>query len=256
MGDDFQNSDLAGVEADLRQEAQAFSYPATPDIAGRERRRLERQGAARLHKRARARLAWALAAVLLLASLMLVRPVRAQMLEWLRIGAVRIFLIPQPTPSVTVAPKTLQDLAGETSLPEAAAHAPFTLMAPAYPADLGPPQHVYDQTVMDSRVVIFVWTKPEHPEEVRLVLYQIDGGDAFQKQLMQEMEGTTVNGDFAMWVVGPYLLTNTNGNVVERRIVTGHTLIWTANGLTYRLETDQSLEEARKTAESLAAVQP
>ena len=37
-------------------------------------------------------------------------------------------------------------------------------------------------------------------------------------------------------------------------IIDGHVLIWAEGNMTYRLETNQSLEEAIKTAESLRAV--
>ena len=65
------------------------------------------------------------------------------------------------------------------------------------------------------------------------------------------MVETHVNGLPALWVEGPYLLTTTGGQVETRRIVTGRTLIWGVDDLTYRLETDLPLEEARKIAKSL-----
>jgi hypothetical protein len=40
------------------------------------------------------------------------------------------------------------------------------------------------------------------------------------------------------------------------RLIDGHVLIWTDGNLTYRLETDLSLEEALKVAESLQPVKP
>ncbi len=248
MAEDFREAKLPELDERLRRAARSFAYPPTPDIAARAR--------PSVFRRISPRLAWVLALIVLLGSLMLVSPVRAQVLEWLRIGAVKIFLVPQPTPSVTVVPKTLQNLAGETSLADAQAQASFPLMIPGYPPDLGKPQHVYFQQVLDARVVIFVWTEPGDAQKVRLVLYQIEGGDAFQKQLMQNMESTTVNGQWALWVEGPYLLTDRNGKIEERRIVTGHTLIWLDNGITYRLETDLPLEAARKIAGSLVKLSP
>jgi hypothetical protein len=42
----------------------------------------------------------------------------------------------------------------------------------------------------------------------------------------------------------------------QRRLVSGHVLIWEEDGLTYRLETDLSMEEAVAIAESLAEWEP
>ncbi len=149
-------------------------------------------------------------------------------------------------------PASILDLAGETSLAEAAEAAGFALMLPKYPPDLKEPQRVYAQKINGTPVVILVWLKKENPEEVRLALYQIGEGDVFFKKMMENVEETSVNGTWALWIEGPYVLTTTDGNVEERRMVEGHTLVWSAGGQTYRLESDLPLEEARKIAESLA----
>ena len=102
-------------------------------------------------------------------------------------------------------------------------------------------------------MAVMVWTEPDAPGQVRLVLYQIgEGEDVFLKRLLQDVQETFVNGEWALWTTGPYLLTTSGGQVEERRIVQGHTLIWSADLFTFRLETDLPLEEARKIAESLA----
>jgi hypothetical protein len=62
---------------------------------------------------------------------------------------------------------------------------------------------------------------------------------------------TTVNGQPAVWAEGPYILRVRNGYIDERRLIEGHVLIWKEGDVTYRLETDLSLEEAVKIAESL-----
>ncbi len=68
------------------------------------------------------------------------------------------------------------------------------------------------------------------------------------------MRETSVKGQPALWTQGPYLLQfERDGQVIvdTRRLVTGHVLIWVEKGITYRLETDLSLEEAVRIAESL-----
>jgi hypothetical protein len=65
---------------------------------------------------------------------------------------------------------------------------------------------------------------------------------------------TTVNGQYALWTDGPYVVQVVeNGQVVNdtRRLVTGHVLIWTEGDVTYRLETDRPLADAVRIAESL-----
>ncbi len=253
------------LETRLQQAASRFVYPATPPLAAREILRL--QGGARMsqgtgrgegqpaRRKASWRTGWAiaaLAAMAVLAGLLAVTPVRARMVEWLKLGAIRLRLEPKDTPLPTGQPGSTLDLEGETSLAKAADAAGFALRLPAYPADLQEPQHVYLQRVNGTPVVIMVWMKPGAAEEVRLALYQMGDGDVFQKQLMDSVEETFVNGNWALWVEGPYLLTGADGKVEERRIVQGRTLIWSSQGLTYRLESDLPLDEARKIAESLA----
>jgi hypothetical protein len=65
------------------------------------------------------------------------------------------------------------------------------------------------------------------------------------------IEETEVNGQRAVWTVGPYPLISRNGDVELTRMVEGHVLIWESDGVTYRLETGLSLEETLKIAESL-----
>jgi hypothetical protein len=71
------------------------------------------------------------------------------------------------------------------------------------------------------------------------------------KQQPPEVETTDVNGRIAVWTTGPYVLMTQLGWLVEFRLVEGHVLIWADGPLTYRLETDLSLDEAVRIAESL-----
>ena len=68
------------------------------------------------------------------------------------------------------------------------------------------------------------------------------------------IEETTVNGQRAVWAVGPYPVAFSNGDRDFVRLIDGHVLIWTDGTITYRLETALELEAAIRIAESLEPV--
>jgi hypothetical protein len=160
---------------------------------------------------------------------------------------------PQPgfTPYISPAHLvTFADIAGETTLEAAQARSPFPIRLPAYPADLGLPDKVFMQE--DGPMVILVWSDAANPDKARLSLHEVGPGSIlvrkFEPHVIRE---TQVNGQYAVWAEGPYLVQLTNGNYDFRRTVQGNTLIWQENEVTYRLETDLNLEEAVRIAESL-----
>jgi hypothetical protein len=65
------------------------------------------------------------------------------------------------------------------------------------------------------------------------------------------IQETQVDGVYAIWAQGPYLIQLTSGTYVFRRTVEGNTLIWEEDNITYRLESDLTLEETIRIAESL-----
>jgi hypothetical protein len=270
-------------EARLRATARTLPFPPTPDVAQAVARRLALE-AAQPSARARAvahppRWAWAVGAlVIALAALLAVPEVRAGLIEFLQIGAVRVFLgAPSPTPpssegevivtalpltgtapAVTPAPTeafltSVLQLAGETTLEEAKARAGFPVLLPTYPADLGAPDRVYLQNIGGAAVVL-VWLNRAEPERARLSLHELGPGTFANKGAPTSLETTTVNGRPAAWTEGPYLLEflrNGRSDAELGRLVTGHVLIWEDSPMTYRLETDLPLEEAVRIAESL-----
>jgi hypothetical protein len=255
---------LESLERSLYEAGAAFPYPPTPDISGKVARRL-----AAPQPRSHRRLAWAAAIlILLIGSLFAVPAVRAQILDFLQVGVVRIFLRPTsspspapptpsqpgPTPSPVPTPTTLPsllDLAGKTSLAEARKQATFPLRLPAYPPGLGPPDYVFLQN-MGGSMVVLVWTRADDPGQVWMSLSEF-GPDAMvaKKMVPPAIQSTTVNGQPAYWTSGPYMLELQNGDYEMRRLVTGHVLIWEQGEITYRLESGLSLEEAVRIAESL-----
>jgi len=260
-------------EERVRAIAISMQYPPTPDV----------RRAVMMHVRSappvrflRPRLAWALALIVVLFSgLMLVPPARAAILEFIQIGIVRIFA-PQPTtppPNVEIprtalpgpfAPLTatpapplestltfFERLAGATTLDEAREAVEFPILLPDYPADLGQPNRVFLQDA-NGAIVILVWLEPADPERVRMSLHLIEAGSwAIEKMRPAIIEETTVDGTRAVWTIGPYPLLLKNREAEFTRLIDGHVLIWSVGDITYRLETDLSLEEAVRVAESL-----
>jgi len=262
------------LEERLRENAAGFDYPPTPSISAAVRRRV---GAARAERRKLVLRGALLALVILLAAALAVPGVRAQVVEFLRIGAVRIFPAP-PTPTVNPAPTSpasigeiprtatpapgvtrpiwpehivsMQGLAGETTLEAARKKLSFAIRLPAIPVDLRAPDRVFVQE--DGQILILVWLDSREPDKVRLSLHEIGSGAlTITKYEPPILEKTHVGGHEAAWVEGPYLVELTNGNMTWRRLVDGKTLIWEDGGITYRLESTLPLDEALRIAESL-----
>lgn len=236
------------AEARIAHWASSFPYPETPDIATAVSQRLQPSRSLR-----RSRLAWAtLLLVFLGVGLMAAPPVRAAVLDFLQVGAVRIWRV-EPTPSPTVTAPLQLDLAGETTLAEAEAQVDFPIRLPAYPPDLGAPDRVYVQE-FGGPMVILVWLD-EDGRDVQMSLTILGPGTFAEKQSVTEVAETTVSGRPAVWVTGVHPFQLRGGNHQLTRLVTGRTLIWTtpyANEiLTYRLESHLPLEEAITVAESI-----
>jgi hypothetical protein len=260
------------METWLQETARELPYPQTPDLAPAVRAHLAGGPARRPLPRVPSRWAWVVTAALavLLLGVLAVPSVRAGILEFIQVGVVRIFLVtpptatpaPSPVPSGTPAPTQaptstptpvawLTDLAGETTLPKARERVFFDIPLPAYPGDLGEPDQVYVQD-LDGPLVVLVWLEPGSADQVRMSLHLIAPGSiALEKVEPVLVEETQVNGHYAAWTTGPYLLRLKNNDLDIRRMIAGGVLIWEQEGITYRLESSLPLEEAVKVAESL-----
>jgi hypothetical protein len=196
--------------------------------------------------------------------------VRSGVIDFLRLGAVRFQFGPTATPTPAPTPTgtlpaasatpqptptplaSVLDLAGQTTLEQARARLSFSIRLPTYPADLGEPDQVFVQD-LDGQAVVLVWLVPGQTGQVRLSLHILTS-DVMAEKLIKTsptIEFTHVNGREAVWTSGPYFVVSRNGNFTQMRLITGHVLIWTDKSLTYRLETDATVEEAVKMAESL-----
>jgi hypothetical protein len=244
----------------LRTIANGMEYPRTPDIAESVMTQLRSSTRPRF---ALKRLAWSLTILLvLLSSLMLIPTVRAAVIEFIQIGIIRIF--PQPieptveaittaTPGEPLPPLIpfLENIAGKTELVDAQQLVEYPILLPTYPPELGQPNYVYVQDA-EGMMTILVWMDPGQPERVAMSLHFIPQGSwAINKFGPVTIQETEVNGQRAIWAVGPYPLWMQNGNIQVERLIDGHVLIWSDGDVTYRLETDLPLEEAIRIAESL-----
>lgn len=255
----------------LSKWSQEFPYPPTPEIASEVARRLKEQTQPTM--RLRPRLAWAMLVVLfVLGGLVAVPSVRARVLEFLQIGAIRIFLAdPTPTatqetaqlPTLSADPDdsvptdtprvfpSLDDLAGETTLAGAEAELNFPIRMPVYPSDLGEPDRVFLQD-LGGQAVLLVWMNPSNPDHIRLDLLLMGPGTFAEKGQPSVLAESSVNGQPALWTEGQHFL-HFGGSMYQgiTLVTEGNILIWEQDGITYRLESDLSLEEAVKVAESL-----
>jgi hypothetical protein len=273
------------LEKWVTETAAAFPYPPAPDVAlavttavatTLRRQPAERGTTAATGDRPR-RLRPVWVAVCLLAAclaLLAVPQVRAGLVEWFRIGAVRIFVgevtptataesalstdlplsdLPTQTTTPISAREIILSLAGATSLAEAQAKAAYPLLRPRYPPDLGRPDHVFHQRQPMGDTIIMLWLEPDRPHEIRLAFYQIHVPD-YAIKYHSLIEETTVNDRHAIWFEGGHLLQLVDGRSAEHLFVDGNVLLWADGEVTYRLESQLSLAEVLAIAESLAPV--
>lgn len=266
-------------EERLRETAASLAYPATPDIAGAVQARLAAQAKRRKAPiTGRLRLRWAVAVlvviVLLAGGLLAVPGVRAAVIEFIRVGAIRIFL-PEPTPLPTEAPAgalvpptatpagtgrptevalsdSLFDPADAVDLATASTAVPLPIKLPAYPPDLGEPDAVFIHDIVWPPTVVMVWREPGGPDApVRMSLYQI-GAEKYAQKGAEIVEETTVSGQPAFWLQGPHYFRLENDDIQPWFFVDGNVLAWwSADGVTYRLESHLTQAEALLVAESL-----
>ncbi len=246
----------------LKAVASSTAYPSTPDLWPSVSTRLGRAGLT--SRRPWRRWAVAVAAVVLalVAGLLVTPESRAAVFRVLQIGVVRIFVEPTtPTPvpatplptSTSVPTPVLRpplDLAGQTTLAQAEKSLGFALPLPGYPPGLGPPDFVFAQD-LGGPLAILVWLDPKDPTAARLALHVLGPATFAGKSNTRVLQETEVNGKEALWLEGTHFLVLRNGSMDFRSLVTGNVLVWSEGSLTYRLETNQPLEEAVHTAESL-----
>ncbi|QIM22637.1 hypothetical protein G7075_18325 [Phycicoccus sp. HDW14] len=183
--------------------------------------------------------------------LVLVPPVRAAVLDLFRIGGVVVREAPSPPVGSPTLPST-PDGAVVRSLEEASRRVGFDIRAPRA---LGPPTTI--AVTREERVVELTWGTGAG--STRLDVFDGSLSFGYLKSVWQAVTPTDVSGREAVWFAAPHLIewTDRSGaTVASAPRVAGPTLVWVGgdgagNGLTYRLEGPESLEEARAVAESV-----
>ncbi|MEU5964664.1 hypothetical protein ABZ777_25945 [Micromonospora parva] len=238
---------MGDLERELRDLSAWLDTPDPPDVGARVRVRLSTPAPRRRRWRS-------LAAVALVTLLVAVLPpTRAAIADvvtgLLRFAGVSIATSPAPTPpGATASPIPGQRV---VALDEAQRAVRFPIRLPA---KLGPPERVL---VAD----------PDATGRYRVATLLYDGGalrvDAFDGHLdlafHKEVtppgaDWVQVNGDFAVWVDGPHVLSyvdRAGGIRRETARLAAATLIWQDNEVSYRLEGHLTRAEAIEIARSL-----
>ncbi len=250
--------EMDGVwEARVVATARTMSYPQTPDLAAQWR------GAAAAQQGRARSLRWAVstvAVVMVLVAAMVATPLRATLLDWLRIGAVWVqlgdgnestFELPSTGASSSELATFVAHLGASTTLEDATKRAGFPVKSPAL---LPEPDEVYSYRAFENEIVTLVWHGEEGAPAAMLQLFA--PGSWILKQQPPGVEATLVGGENALWTTGPYWAIYPRDLDEGRRLVENHALIWQDELTTYRLESSLSLADAVLLAESLQQVVP
>jgi hypothetical protein len=155
---------------------------------------------------------------------------------------------PTPTPSPTV-PGPLGsglDLGFMTTLTEAPNLAGFAVELPT-DSSLGPPDTIWFR---EGRISLVWASRPDLPDTevpgIGLLVTEFRGSvheDLFQKMLGPDttLTAVTVGGEGGWWIEGApheFVYLDPRGEIIfDTRRAVGDTLIWTGNGITFRMET-------------------
>ena len=197
----------------------------------------------------RRRLVAVIVAVMII-GLGLTPPVRAAVVEWLRIGGVLIRTAPALSgPARTADP--LPTAGAVVTLAEAQGLVEFPI---GVPEGMGPPERIVVSA--DRRVVSMDWTVDGHPVH----LDQFDGRLSwiFIKRAPTPLTFVAVNGADAIWFPNPHEVAYIDSDGVERTEqarIAGPCLVWErptpAGPVTQRLEGDLPQRRAISIAESV-----
>ena len=268
----------------LERVAKQFEYPPTPDLVTamrvpQEPRRTEEfrpRAAAGRRLSAGSRLAWAVVILaLIFAGLLAVPQTRAAVLLLFdRIGAIRIFvdetaptavptveeqsLVSPIPPAADAAPErpndhtahslALFELGEAASFDEAQAAVDFPLIVPP---NLGRPHEIYiHQASPVPPAVTLVW---RGDDGAPFSLTEIAAPEFASKMIHdQGVKSLRVGDRPAVWLTGPHRLQLLGNWQESGLLIESNVLIWSAGGVTYRLEGDRSEAEMVAIAESMS----
>lgn len=267
----------AAFEETLRAIGRQVEYPPVPDLWPAIEQQLRVGSPVTQSRFRRWELTWppikrvmvtaVLIVLVMVAALVLVPGLRQVVAERFGLSGVTIQFW-REAPVAPVSPVGGQlGLGQSVSLAEAVETAGFPLRAPTSP-ELGPPAEVLVTYGQTNRMVSFVyaagdWLPASRYSGVGALLTQFRGTTErglINKGLLVDtgMTTTTVNGELAFWIDGAahyFMYIDPAGEVqaVDYRLA-GKVLLWEADGITYRLESELTPETAVAIAESLQPV--
>jgi hypothetical protein len=246
--DDLKEEEL---ERYIQARARTFRYPPTPDLVNKP---LRWAAPARRYRRLVVGLT-ATVCLLIGVGFLAVPETRAEILRFFQVGGLQIFPAdPQATPQSTLPLLELDfrllDIDTPLTLAQAEDRVGFDILLPT---DQRPPEAIFLHR-MGGTVLIMVWFKPENPQEVEMIQYQMGPGVFAQKFDLSQIASTQVHNRPAYWLEGSHLLVFLNtrpDNLFYQQLINHHVLVWEQAGITYRLESFYSMEAAVKIAETL-----
>ena len=242
------------LDAELRALGRTLVVaPATDDLVEQVLARLPADPLpARSRDRGRTRRRRVIAAIvaLVIIGLGLTPPVRAAVVEWLRIGGVLIRTEP-PVSGPSPTPSPPPPIGPTVSLAEARSLVDFPV---GVPAELGPPDRV--SVSADRRVVAMDWGSG--PDQLHLDQFDGELSWMFLKRSGEPFQVTEVNGRDAVWFATAHSISYVDRGGRERTEdarIAGPCLVWERvvgdRRVTLRLEGNQTLVDAVAAAESV-----
>ncbi|HET7800589.1 MAG TPA: hypothetical protein VFL38_09220 [Humibacillus xanthopallidus] len=210
----------------------------------------------------RRRVGWVVAATVALA-LVLIPPVRAAVVELLRIGGIVVREEPAPTTTPTTRPGTSGPSTGTGSStgPGTGSGAAVALQRAQQligsdirlPALLGPPSTLV--VTHEGRVVEITWDRPSGPIRLDVLVGSLSWG--YLKTVWQQVTPVSVEGQEGVWLGATHLVEwvdRAGATHSEQPRLAGPTLVWAvpvaAGEITYRLEGSADLPSALALARS------
>jgi hypothetical protein len=102
-----------------------------------------------------------------------------------------------------------------------------------------------------GHAVFLIWMDDRKSQSVQMSLILLGRGAYVGKDTPATIEEVTIDGLPGLWVTGRHTLILRDNGLDRVISVDGNVLIWEENGITYRLELKDPLDEALRIAESL-----
>jgi hypothetical protein len=241
---------MTEIELQLVNLGRELDVPATPDIVAAVMRRIE-------PRRARRRGAWmlavALALVAALGATLAIPQARSAFLRIFHIGGEEIQIVDQLPP---LKPVATFDNGRRVSLADARRRVGFKVLVPEKKPDAVYVKDYATTGVLGGEVTLIYGS----PERVRLLITErhADVDYRLAKKIASSgtrIEFVQVRGADGIFISGKphfYLLVNPRGQIIEEEVrLAKDVLIWSDDGITYRIEGDLTLDKALELAESL-----